>query len=110
MSAQPVTDSDLLAEWAAVLDQFERDLVAVEAVLDGEIESLPAESNAGWMVPVVRGPMPEELQPRAQQIAERQHATQTAIANRMRSARGQQAVVRLLDGGPQRPVYLDVQA
>lgn len=103
-------ECDLRAEWGAVLDQFERDLVAVEALLDGDTESLPDETGATWAVPVVRGPMPQELQGRAQEIAERQDATQAAIANRMRSARGQQAVVRLLDGGPARPVYLDIKA
>lgn len=101
---------DLVSEWQTVLEQFERDLVAIEAVLDGGAETLPPDVASAWSVPTVNGPVPAELQARAEQVADRQMAVQIAIAQRMRSARSQQAVVKLLDGGPKRPVYLDVQA
>ncbi|CAM3442049.1 hypothetical protein NODU109028_17055 [Nocardioides dubius] len=110
MSADASAQLDPVVEWLAVLEQFERDLAAVEAVLDGGSDALPDDVERAWSVPQVSGPVPTELRERAELVAERQLAAQTAIVQRMRSARSQQAVVKLLDGGPKRPVYLDIQA
>lgn len=110
MSALAQPAPDLVTEWTLVLDQLERDLRAVEAVLAGDDQAVARGDIGPWQVPRTSGPLPAELVPRAQEIADRQVATQTALVERMRSAREQRAVVRRLDRRTVRPAYLDTLA
>ncbi|HVQ93255.1 MAG TPA: hypothetical protein VMU51_19610 [Mycobacteriales bacterium] len=94
--------------WVAVLDALELKVAATEAMLaDCQLgRDLPTVDP--WSPPRGLGPLPVELQPRADAILTRQLAVATAVARAAASAR-QQAVVafRLQTGRDAVPAYLD---
>lgn len=58
----PLTATD---PWVEVLDQLEQDLAELDTALaDGEVMPVQA-----WVPPRDLGPLPHELQPRAQELA-----------------------------------------
>lgn len=107
-SSSPPGDPDFRAEWVAALDRLEIDVELAEALLTApEPAALPE-----WTAPVMRGPLPADLEPRARLVLERQLAVAHQLSRRI-SATGRER--RLADavkgtGTPDIPVYVDVSA
>lgn len=96
------------AEWEAALDRLELDVERAEQLLRAnDPEPLPA-----WEPPVMRGPLPSDLEPRARLILERQLALANDVALAVTRTRKQQALTAKVAGitPPEVPVYLDVTA
>ena len=101
-------DSDFRAAWVEALDQLEVDVDEAEALLaSNQPEPLPE-----WEPPPVRGPLPEDLVPRARLVLERQLAVAHLLTQRLASNTQQQRLTRAVraTGQPDVPVYLDVTA
>jgi hypothetical protein len=95
--------------WTEVLDALELEVAATETLLaDSQLaRDLPAVEP--WSPPRWLGPLPVELQPRADAILTRQLTLATAVARALASTRRQAAVAFRLQTGRDaaRPSYLD---
>ncbi len=95
-------------QWVDELDRLEADVTVAESMLRvNEAPVLPA-----WERPVVRGPLPTELEDRARFILERQLAVAHQITQRLVSTgKERQLHERFRDTAhPDVPVYLDIDA
>jgi hypothetical protein len=103
-----IVSGDRHRAWTAALDALELDVAATEAMLADCQPAADLPAVDPWSPPPGLGPLPVELQPRADAILTRQLATATAVARAAASAR-QQAVValRLQTGRDADPAYLD---
>jgi hypothetical protein len=103
------------AAWVSALDALELDVEHAEALLrsaagapaDGPDE--PAPAPGGWTVPVVHGPLPDDLAARAAAVLERQLRAGEELARAMSGNRRHAALAARLDSGGrrERPVFLD---
>ena len=96
------------AEWEAALDRLEMDVELAEQLL---VAATPVPPRA-WEPPNLRGPMPDDLVPRARLLHERQLATAREIALAAAATRRQAALAAKVTDTitPDVPVYLDVTA
>ena len=95
-------------QWVAELERLEADVALAESVLrSNEAPVLPA-----WQRPVVRGPLPTELEDRARLVLERQLAVAHQLTQRLTATGKERALhQRLRDTAhPDVPIYLDVDA
>jgi hypothetical protein len=96
--------------WLAVLDELDRDVEAVEALLvqDHSRRELPVADP--WAPPAGLGPLPLDLRPRADGIIARQLAAAHAITVALATNRRQAAVAARIEtggGAAPRPAYVD---
>jgi hypothetical protein len=102
-------DGDPHDRWTSILDALELEVAATEAFLAEcrHIQELPV--SEPWRPPDGLGALPDELQPRADQVLARQLAVADEVARALASTRRQAAVVLRLQTGrdPARPAYLD---
>ncbi|WP_148575490.1 hypothetical protein [Nocardioides caldifontis] len=110
---QPGADleaADFHAEWVAALEQLEVDVETAEALLAAGQEVL--EPPAPWTPPVMRSPLPSDLQPRARLVLERQLAVAHRLSERLtengRHRRYTTAVRN--NAAVDIPVYVDLRA
>jgi hypothetical protein len=99
---------DFRDAWTAELDRLELDVALAERLLkSAELKLLPE-----WIEPVMRGPLPSDLVPRARLILERQLAVAHKLTARVASTQKHQALnERLRDNmAPDVPVYVDLTA
>ena len=90
--------TDNLRAWLAVLDRFERALVAADGELDDGAFDAP------------EGPVPEELRDRAEAVLARQKLMIDGLAvSRANVARELAALRRVPTVSTDAPAYLDVQ-
>lgn len=105
-----MTPGAVRAVWEDELDRLELEVLRVERMLGGA-GPLPADS---WTPPAVRGPMPDDLVPRARDLLERQDRASTALREALASAHKQIAFgARVSDAttaAGSLPVYVDLQA
>ncbi len=96
------------AEWEAALDRLELDVGLAEQLLVSATPVLPQP----WEPPTVRGPMPDDLVPRARLLHERQLAAAQKITLAASATRRQAALAAKVTDTitPDVPVYLDVTA
>jgi hypothetical protein len=95
-------------QWVAELERLEADVTLAESMLRAnEAPVLPA-----WQRPVVRGPLPHELEDRARLVLERQLAVAHRLTQRLTSTGKERALhQRFRDTAhPDVPVYLDIDA
>ena len=112
-----MTDSETLAEadfhaaWVAELDRLEVDVELAEAMIAAD-RALELEPAAPWSPPVMRGPLPSDLGPRARLVLERQLAIAYRMTERLtetgRHRRLTQAIRDTAE--PDIPIYLDLNA
>lgn len=95
-------------EWEAALDRLELDVELAEQMLTSSAPALPEP----WEPPNLRGPMPDDLLPRARLLHERQLAAARDIALAATANRRHVALTSKLSSTvpPDVPVYLDVTA
>ena len=99
------------AAWVAELDRLEVDVELAEAMIaaDRAAELFPP---APWEPPVMRGPLPSDLEPRARLVLERQLAVAVRMTERLtetgRHRRLTQAIRETAQ--PDVPIYLDLNA
>ena len=112
-AALPGTDvevADFHAEWVAALEQLEVDVDVAEAMLAAGQEVV--EPPAPWTPPVMRAPLPSDLQPRARLVLERQLAVAHRLSERLtengRHRRYTTAVRN--NASVDIPVYVDLRA
>ena len=96
------------AEWEAALDRLEVDVELAEQLLAAATPVLPQP----WEPPNLRGPMPDDLLPRARLLHERQLATARQIALAAAATKRQVALAAKVTATitPDVPVYLDITA
>jgi hypothetical protein len=96
------------AEWEAALDRLEMDVELAERLL---VSNTPVPPEP-WEPPTLRGPMPEDLLPRARLLHERQLAAARDITLAASANRRQVALTARLTAvvPPDVPVYLDITA
>ena len=101
--------SDFHAEWVAELERLEVDVELAEALLTSD--SAP-EPPAPWTPPVMRGPLPADLEPRARLVLERQLAVAHRVAERLTATgRHRRLTQRIRDtASPDVPIYIDLSA
>ncbi len=100
--------SDFHDQWVAELTRLEADVALAESVLrTNDAPVLPA-----WERPVVRGPLPHELEDRARLVLERQLAVAHRLSQRLlANGKERQLHQRFRDTAhPDVPVYLDIDA
>jgi hypothetical protein len=96
--------------WLAALDELDRDVEAVEALLvqDHGRRELPVADP--WAPPAGLGPLPLDLRPRADGILARQLAAAHTITVALATNRRQAAVAARIETGgaaATRPAYVD---
>ena len=97
--------------WVAELDRLEVDVALAEAMIaaDRAAELAPP---GPWSPPVMRGPLPSDLEPRARLVLERQLAVAYRMTERLtetgRHRRLTQAIRDTAE--PDVPIYLDLNA
>ncbi|MDQ4008771.1 MAG: hypothetical protein M3211_11805 [Actinomycetota bacterium] len=96
------------AEWEAALDQLEMDVGLAEQLL---VSATPIPPQP-WQPPTLRGPMPDDLLPRARLLHERQLAAARDIALAAAATRRHVAFTNKVADtySADVPVYLDVTA
>ena len=96
------------AEWEAALDRLELDVELAEQLL---VAATPVPPQP-WQPPALRGPMPEDLMPRARLLHERQLAAARDLALAAAANRRQVALANKVTDTytADVPVYLDVTA
>ncbi len=95
-------------QWVAELERLEADVALAESMLrTNQAPALPA-----WQRPVIRGPLPTELEDRARLVLERQLAVAHRLTQRMTATGKERALhQRFRDTAhPDVPVYLDIDA
>ena len=97
------------AEWEAALDRLEMDVALAEQLLASAGELTPPQP---WQPPNLRGPLPDDLVPRARLLHERQLATARQIALAAAATKRQAALAAKVTDTitPDVPVYLDITA
>jgi hypothetical protein len=95
-------------EWESALDRLELDVQVAEQLLAAHTAPVPQP----WEPPSLRGPMPDDLLPRARLLHERQLAVTRDLALAATSTRRHVALTARLTGTApaEVPVYLDVTA
>jgi len=96
--------------WLAVLDELDRDVEAVEALLVREHSRRELPVADPWAPPAGLGPLPLDLRPRADGILSRQLAAAAAVAAALATNRRQAAVAARIETGgaaAPRPAYVD---
>ncbi len=108
----PSTEPDFHEAWTAELDRLEVDVELAETMLASA--AAPAEELVlrPWTPPVMRGPLPADLEPRARLVLERQLAVAYLLTERLTATdRHRRLTQRIRDTGePDIPVYVDVSA
>ena len=101
--------SDFHAEWVAELERLEVDVELAEALLASDAAT---EAPAPWAPPVMRGPLPADLEPRARLVLERQLAVAHRVAERLTATgRHRRLTQKIRDTGtPDIPIYIDLSA
>ena len=106
---------DFRAEWVAALERLECDVETAEALL--AVENLTEESVASlaipaWEPPVMRAPLPSDLEPRARLVLERQLAVAYLLTEKLtRTNKHRELTDRLRSNThPDVPVYVDLKA
>ena len=112
-----MTDSETLPEvdfhaaWVVELDRLEVDVELAESMIAAD-RALELERLAPWSPPVMRGPLPSDLEPRARLVLERQLAIAYRMTERLtetgRHRRLTQAIRDTAE--PDIPIYLDLNA
>ena len=95
-------------QWVAELTRLEADVTLAELALRAnEAPVLPA-----WERPVVRGPLPSELEDRARLVLERQLAVAHQLTQRLTATGKERSLHDRLRGTAHTdvPVYLDIDA
>lgn len=92
--------------WRAALTALELDVVAAERILAADhVDLVPA---SRWEPPTDLGPLPRELQERAEALLDRQIEVARRLAEAAKlSRRHSQAAQAMRAGGPTAPVYID---
>ena len=101
-------DARSIGTWVVVLDRLELDVVRMEHYLD---QDRPLRTDV-WDVPVAHGPLPDELRPRAEDLAARQQQClerlSTALGLALRQHAVAEAVTRVSPRAHGLPMYVDV--
>jgi hypothetical protein len=95
-------------QWVAELERLEADVELAESMLKAnETPVLP-----DWQPPVVREPLPSDLEPRARLVLERQLAVAYFLTERLTAtAKERQLTQRIRETThPDIPVYVDLNA
>jgi hypothetical protein len=99
------------AAWVAALDRLEVDVELAEAMLaaDRAAELAPV---APWEPPVMRAPLPSDLEPRARLVLERQLAVAHRMTERLtETGRHRRLTQAIRDTAqPDIPIYVDLNA
>jgi hypothetical protein len=99
--------------WEEVLAQLEEETSRVESLLD-ITDGTEQTAATQWSPPTDLGPLPTELEHRARQILDRQHAAATRLTEQMAAVRDQQNLAARVSNATSpdqsRPVYLDLDA
>ena len=107
----PAEPEEFHAAWVAELDRLEVDVELAEAMLAADRAALLS-PPAPWEPPVMRGPLPSDLEPRARLVLERQLAVAYRMTERLtetgRHRRFTQAIRDTAE--PDVPIYLDLNA
>ena len=102
---------DFHAAWLAELGRLEVDVELAEAMLAAD-RAADLSPPAPWEPPVMRGPLPSDLEPRARLVLERQLAVAYRMTERLtetgRHRRFTQAIRETAQ--PDIPIYLDLNA
>jgi hypothetical protein len=106
---RPRMNADQHQAWADALDALDLEVAATEALLANLQQARELPASAPWSPPPGLGPLPPDLQPRADRVLTRQLALAVPLAGALASTRQQSAVARRLQTGrgPSRPAYLD---
>lgn len=100
--------TDRRQAWIAALDALELEIAATRTVLAECRHGRELPEVAPWSSPTGLGPLPSDLQSRADGILTRQLALASALTSAMVRTSRHAAVVRRLTGrGPDGPAYLD---
>ncbi len=108
MASNLPDDLSFRAEWEAALDRLQMDVELAEQLL---VSATPLPPQP-WQPPNLRGPMPDDLMPRARLLHERQLAAARDIALAASATRRQVALANKVTDtyAADVPVYLDVTA
>jgi hypothetical protein len=108
MASNPPDNPSFRTEWEAALDRLEMDVALAEQLL---VSATPVPPQP-WQPPNLRGPMPQDLLPRARLLHERQLAAARDIALAATATRRQVALAGKVTDTytADVPVYLDVTA
>jgi hypothetical protein len=100
---------DFHAEWVGELERLEVDVALAEALLAADAAPVTA---APWAPPVMRAPLPADLEPRARLILERQLAVAHLVTERLTAnGRHRRLTQRIRDtASPDIPIYIDLSA
>ena len=101
-------DATFHDQWVAELERLEADVTLAESMLRAnEAPVLPA-----WQRPVIRGPLPHELEDRARLVLERQLAVAHQGTQRLTATGRERALHQRLRDTARLdvPVYLDIDA
>ncbi|MGH3497786.1 MAG: hypothetical protein ACRDP1_10015 [Nocardioidaceae bacterium] len=95
--------------WVSALDALEQDVDDAERLLAANATPEP---QVTWQPPLVHGPMPQDLLPRARLLLDRQLRACQDITGRMTHTRRQASLTGRLTSGavPKAPVFLDLRA
>lgn len=94
--------------WSTALDQLEEDVELAESLLADEHRLRDLPPRDPWHPPAGLGPLPIDLQPRADAVLRRQLDVSARLARAMVNTAKQLAVLERLDNRPdRRPAYVD---
>jgi hypothetical protein len=104
-------EPDFHAAWVAELDRLEVDVELAEAMIAAD-RALDLQATAPWSPPVMRGPLPSDLEPRARLVLERQLAVAHRMTERLtETGRHRRLTQAIRDTAqPDIPIYLDLNA
>jgi hypothetical protein len=102
---------DFRSAWVAELDRLEVDVELAEAMLAAD-RAAELSPPAPWEPPVMRGPLPSDLEPRARLVLERQLAVAYRMTERLTENSRHQRLTRAIrdTAQPDVPIYLDLNA
>ena len=105
------TDVDFHSAWMAELDRLEVDIELAEAMLAAD-RAAELSPPAPWEPPVMRAPLPSDLEPRARLVLERQLAVARRMTERLtETGRHQRLTQAIRDTArPDIPIYIDLNA
>jgi hypothetical protein len=108
---ETLAEADFHAAWAAELDRLEVDVEVAEAMLAAD-RAAELDPPAPWTPPVMRVPLPSDLEPRARLVLERQLAVAYRMTERLTETgqhrRFTQAVRNTAQ--PDIPIYVNLNA
>ena len=110
-SVEPEAAEDFHAAWVAELDRLEVDVELAELMLAGD-RAAELEPPAPWAPPVMRAPLPSDLEPRARLVLERQLAVAYRMTERLtETGRHRRLTQAIRDTAqPDIPIYIDLSA